>query len=281
MESPLCKTLGGVEVPMLTITNFQDEGWDKKKHIVIQGRIHPGETSSSWIIHGLISFLIGKSKVANELRKRLVFKIIPMCNPDGVIIGNHRTSLLGKDMNRQYRGSDDPKLNPVQISIKDLVTALQKDNKVLAFIDVHQHSKKKSIFLYGPYFPLHSDKYIKVRLIPKILSEITEMFRYYSCRFRSERYKESCARITMGKIFNVVNCFCLECSSFGFISKDRVTVQFGEKELIEFGRNLCESLLEYCLILEHDRKVKEELKVKIEEKKKKRKQLVTEILGVP
>lgn len=66
----------------------------------MQARIHPGETSSSWIMHGIISFLISRSRVANELRKRLVFKIIPMCNPDGVIIGNTRTTLIGKDMNR-------------------------------------------------------------------------------------------------------------------------------------------------------------------------------------
>jgi hypothetical protein len=27
-----------------------------------------------------------------------------MCNPDGVIVGNHRTTLIGRDMNRQYSG---------------------------------------------------------------------------------------------------------------------------------------------------------------------------------
>lgn len=64
------------------------------------GRLHPGETAGSWIIHGIINFLISKTPMANILRKKLIFKIVPMCNPDGVIAGNSRTTLLGRDMNR-------------------------------------------------------------------------------------------------------------------------------------------------------------------------------------
>jgi murein tripeptide amidase MpaA len=37
---------------------------------------------------------------AKYLRNNFVFKIIPMLNPDGVIIGNNRTSLSGYDLNR-------------------------------------------------------------------------------------------------------------------------------------------------------------------------------------
>ena len=57
------------------------------------------------------------------LRQKLIFKIIPMLNPDGVIIGNTRTTLLGTDMNRQYNESEDmdPRLNPIPIAIKELI----------------------------------------------------------------------------------------------------------------------------------------------------------------
>ena len=37
------------------------------------------------------------------MRKMFVFYIIPMLNPDGVIVGNYRTSFSGKDLNRQFK----------------------------------------------------------------------------------------------------------------------------------------------------------------------------------
>ena len=32
-----------------------------------------------------------------------MFKLVPMLNPDGVIVGNYRCSLAGRDLNRNYR----------------------------------------------------------------------------------------------------------------------------------------------------------------------------------
>ena len=39
---------------------------------------------------------------AARARKRYVFKVIPMLNPDGVAVGNYRCSLHGQDLNRQW-----------------------------------------------------------------------------------------------------------------------------------------------------------------------------------
>ena len=98
---PIARSLGGVEIPLLTITNF-DKDYLAKKVIIMAARVHPSETNSSWIIHGFIKFLLSADKVAHQLRTRCVFKIIPMLNPDGVLIGNNRTSFLGKDLNRCF-----------------------------------------------------------------------------------------------------------------------------------------------------------------------------------
>lgn len=49
-----------------------------------------------------MEFLLGKSKEAEFLRKNFVFKIIPMVNPDGVVVGNYRTNLMGHDLNRKW-----------------------------------------------------------------------------------------------------------------------------------------------------------------------------------
>ena len=36
----------------------------------------------------------------------MVFKIVPMLNPDGVALGNYRTGLSGRDFNREYKNPD-------------------------------------------------------------------------------------------------------------------------------------------------------------------------------
>lgn len=75
----------------------------KKKAVVITARVHPGETPSSWMMKGFMDFITGDSYVAKKLRHKFIFKLVPMLNPDGVIVGNTRSSLTGRDLNRQYR----------------------------------------------------------------------------------------------------------------------------------------------------------------------------------
>ncbi len=139
-------------------------------------------------MEGFIKFITSSTNPeAIELRKRIIFKIIPMTNPDGVIIGNYRTSLCGNDLNRQFI-SPNTKLHPTVCAIKTLISDIICNSKepepISSFIDIHGHSRKKSIFIYGPYFPLHNERYLKMRVLPKLLSEKTEMFRFYSCKFR-------------------------------------------------------------------------------------------------
>lgn len=49
---------------------------------------------------GTIGYLM--SPAGRAARERFVFKLIPMLNPDGVINGSHRCSLVGQDLNRQW-----------------------------------------------------------------------------------------------------------------------------------------------------------------------------------
>jgi hypothetical protein len=124
-ESVLGKSLSGVDIPMITITSrllsdpdqynlikmdeFDDQDskvsmpmYKRKKYVVITGRVHPGESNSSLMMQGFIKYLMGNSLQAKELRKRMIFLIVPMINVDGVIIGNYRTSMSGNDLNRRY-----------------------------------------------------------------------------------------------------------------------------------------------------------------------------------
>jgi len=141
---------------------------------------------------------------------------------------------------------------------------------VQAFIDIHGHSRKKSVFIYGPHFPLHNEKYIKMRVIPKLLSERTEMFRFYSCKFRIEKCKLKAARVVLWKQFSIMNCFTLEASFHGFLNNERVTEDLGPVQLEKMGGHLGESLFEYACLVEEDERAKEELRRLLKLKRKRK-----------
>ena len=97
--------------------------YKKKKYAIICARVHPGESNSSYMMQGFINYLLGDTHQAKQLRKRVVFKIVPMINPDGVIIGNYRTSMSGNDLNRRYV-KPDFRIHPTVCAIKQLASDL-------------------------------------------------------------------------------------------------------------------------------------------------------------
>ena len=65
-------------------------------------RVHPGETVSSFVVKGFLNSLFSSLPEAQYLKSKFTIKVIPMQNPDGVIHGNTRTSLIGNDLNRRW-----------------------------------------------------------------------------------------------------------------------------------------------------------------------------------
>ena len=56
----LCKSLAGNDVDMLIVTNFISDPVDiaVRKSIILTSRVHPGETNASWVMKGVIDFLV-------------------------------------------------------------------------------------------------------------------------------------------------------------------------------------------------------------------------------
>lgn len=99
----LCHTIARNMVYVLTIaTPLKNADSRKQKAVILTARVHPGETNSSWIMKGFLDFILGDSSDAQLLRDTFIFKVVPMLNPDGVIVGNYRCSLSGQDLNRNY-----------------------------------------------------------------------------------------------------------------------------------------------------------------------------------
>lgn len=96
----LCRSLAGNTVYLLTITG--PAGGAGKRAVVLSARAHPGESGGSWAMRGFLDFVLSAAPDARLLRRLFVFKVVPMLNPDGVVVGNSRCSLAGRDPNRAY-----------------------------------------------------------------------------------------------------------------------------------------------------------------------------------
>ncbi|CAI9733682.1 cytosolic carboxypeptidase 3 isoform X7 [Octopus vulgaris] len=119
-----------------------------KKAVFVTSRVHPGESNASWVMKGFLDVLIADSEYSNLLREMFVFKIIPMLNPDGVIVGNYRCSLSGRDLNRNYKSTLEgqfPTIGNIISMVKKLLTKLE----VVMYCDFHSHSRKHNAFFYG------------------------------------------------------------------------------------------------------------------------------------
>lgn len=71
-----------------------------------------------------------------------------MLNPDGVTHGNYRFSGFGCDLNRKWKGCKE-QFQPEVYYMRDLIRQTNKEKKVMMYIDMHGHSRKKNVFFYG------------------------------------------------------------------------------------------------------------------------------------
>uniref|UniRef100_A0A8C5ALU3 Cytosolic carboxypeptidase 1 n=1 Tax=Gadus morhua TaxID=8049 RepID=A0A8C5ALU3_GADMO len=261
-QDVLCETLAGNSCPLLTITAMPEATtndhlcpFKNRPVIFLSARVHPGETNASWVMKGTLEFLMGSSQLAHSLREAYIFKIVPMLNPDGVINGNHRCSLSGEDLNRQWQNPSH-ELHPTIYHTKSLLQYLAHIQRApLVFCDYHGHSRKKNVFMYGcsvketvwqsnistSSCDLHED--LGYRTLPKILSQMASAFSMGSCSFVVERSKESTARVVVWREIGVQRSYTMESTLCGCDQGKYKGLQIGTRELEEMGAQFCLALL--------------------------------------
>ncbi|CAI2365726.1 unnamed protein product [Moneuplotes crassus] len=220
-----------------------------KKGIVISSRVHPGEAQSSWVMQGLIEFLVSNDPVAVQLRKHYIFKILPMLNPDGVIYGNYRCSLLGFDLNRRWL---DPRkhLDPTIYYLKKMMKVFQEETQIELFCDLHGHSRKKNAFMYGCTYDNKEGKgftkNFKLRSFPSLLSNKNDFFNFKGCSFKLEKSKEKTGRIVCFKELGILHSYTQESTFYGRDMRDcddeGTDLHMGIEDFQNLGKDLVRTL---------------------------------------
>uniref|UniRef100_A0A034V7Z5 Cytosolic carboxypeptidase NnaD n=2 Tax=Bactrocera dorsalis TaxID=27457 RepID=A0A034V7Z5_BACDO len=242
----LCRSLAGNNVYYLTVTApvADEEAMRKKKAIVVSARVHPSETPASWMMKGLMDFITGDTLAAKRLRHRFIFKLIPMLNPDGVIVGNTRNSLTGKDLNRQYR-TVIRETYPSIWYTKAMVKRLIDEYKVVLYCDMHAHSRKHNIFVYGCENKRNPEKKLTEQVFPLMLHKnVADKFSFESCKFKVQRSKEGTGRIVVWML-GITNSYTIEASFGGSSLGSRKGTHFHTADYEHMGKAFCETLLDY------------------------------------
>ena len=248
-RNTLCRTLAGNKWEYLTITSKETLPEDhpdriKKKGVVISARVHPGESVGSWMMKGVIDFLTSEWLEAQALRKLFVFKIIPMLNPDGVINGNYRCSLAGVDLNRRWKAPS-KMIHPTVYETKKLWKEFHNEREVTLFCDLHGHSRKKNIFMYGNSM---SEDPSATRIFPYIMSKLCDYFSFKDSRFSLTKSKETTARISLYRELNIPCIYTMEASFCGADQGEYENIHFNEDLLMNIGRKLISALVVYWKI---------------------------------
>ena len=173
------------------VKNNENKKTNNKKTVFMIGRQHPGETVGSHVIKGCIDFLLGDSDEAKKLREIYDFQIVPMMNPDGVIVGNSRTGFAGCDLNRRWSKPNEI-IHPEIFYIKSLILNTAVNQNISFVIDFHGH--------FGTYNSLfycnHKENKKKCSLFPFLCSKLSNIISFQQTTFSMPKYKASTERLS-------------------------------------------------------------------------------------
>ena len=93
------KTVQGRDLHLVTVANFEKPG---ARTVWLQARQHAWETGTSYVMEGALRFITSDDPKARALRDKVVFKFIPMMDPDGCANGKVRFNANGYDVNRHW-----------------------------------------------------------------------------------------------------------------------------------------------------------------------------------
>ncbi len=138
------KSENGRNMPLMIVTDKTVEN-NGKKRVYIHGRTHTSETPGSWHLDQMIEILTGESQYAEELRKNIVFYILPFTNPDGVQEGMSRSNSNGINLEVNWNYPDSLTAQEVR-NMKKFLTELTGSTTIDIVLNMHSQSLNQTTY---------------------------------------------------------------------------------------------------------------------------------------
>lgn len=150
-ESPFVKidsiglSVQGRPLWRMTISEDPESPGDKRT-IHIHARTHPQETEGFWVTKEMINILLSQSALAQELRNKYVYYIIPMFNPDGVELNLPRRN--ANNVNLESNWNTFPHQPEVQALKAHFISLMESDKPIEVMLNMHSSYLCKRYFVY-------------------------------------------------------------------------------------------------------------------------------------
>lgn len=141
------RSVQGREIPLISITDRSVP--DKGKRVMwLMFRQHAWEAGSSWTGEGAMRFVTSSDPLAQQIRRKAIVKVLPLCDPDGVANGTVRFNAFGYDLNRNWDVVDPVKTPEIAAERRSILDWVDAGNRVDFFVTLHNDEGNEH--LVGP-----------------------------------------------------------------------------------------------------------------------------------
>ena len=134
---------------LMTVTNPKIP-IGQKKVVWLMARQHSWEAGSSYVMDGLLRYLLDSAQ-GRALLDRVVYQLIPMGDPDGVARGGVRFNAFGHDLNRNWDHVIPEEMPEIQAQKTAIQQWMDQGHPIDLFVTLHN---TKDDYVQGPDVPV-------------------------------------------------------------------------------------------------------------------------------
>ena len=120
------------------------------------------------------------------------------------------------------------------------------DRELILFCDLHGHSRKMNVFMYGCENKKTWSLRLRERVFPRMLWRNANVFSFSDCTFKVSKQKENAGRVVVWRELGLTNSYTMEASFCGADFGRFANLHFSVAEFEEMGHYFCDTILDYC-----------------------------------